>query len=504
MKKLFVLILTSAFVLSLQAQNIKVSKFELLTNDLTANTYGTQKLDQNGEKSALIKILAPEQGFTFSAGALGIVATENHNGEIRLYVPRGSKKLSIQHRIYGKLRDYAYEIPIEGGRTYEMYIDINSGRYVTIESQIANSIIYIDGADCGPSPIKHKYLSFGEHILRAVKDRNEGEQKILVTAEDDSSLRLVRINQRDMSDHFGDVTVNVENNADIYFEDRLVGTGSWNTQLREGTYVVETRKADCDPVKTSFTVIAQRRNTINANAPVPHTGWLHVYTRPRNVKTSPYDVNEALSLPVGTYQLEFSRSGYVTQNKEYTVRRNEMTRDTITLQRVTYVKDLAFYFGGVITVRSLMGVSGILGAVYQQHDLQASYTFGLSESDAVYWNGDQHTGTKYKMNSIGVKYGYQFPLMHQLAITPQIGYYYNFLSANAAASGNTIYGDGASSSAIAIGAKLVVAPVQHLYLFVAPEYMFALSKDNNFKTITDSSNFSGDGFAVHAGLLVNF
>ena len=108
------------------------------------------------------------------------------------------------------------------------------------------------------------------------------------------------------------------------------------------------------------------------------------------------------------------------------------------------------------------------------------------------------------MNSIGVKYGYQFPLMHQLAITPQIGYYYNFLSANAAASGNTIYGDGASSSAIAIGAKMVVAPIQHLYLFVAPEYMFALSKDNNFKTITDSSNFSGDGFAVHAGLLVNF
>ena len=45
--------------------------------------------------------------------------------------------------------------------------------------------------------------------------------------------------------------------------------------------------------------------------------------------------------------------------------------------------------------------------------------------------------------------------------------------------------------------------MQHLYFFVAPEYMFALSKDNNFKTITDN-NVSADGFAVHAGLLVNF
>jgi hypothetical protein len=57
---------------------------------------------------------------------------------------------------------------------------------------------------------------------------------------------------------------------------------------------------------------------------------------------------------------------------------------------------------------------------------------------------------------------------------------------------------------LTIGAKLVLVPMQHLYFFVAPEYMFALSKDNNFKTITDNSNVSSDGFAVHAGLLVNF
>lgn len=503
MRKLFVLAFVCAVTFCAFAQNIKVSKFEMLERDLTANTKGTQKLDQNGEKAALIKIQAPEQGFTFDGGSLGIVAREDHNGEIWLYVPRQSKKLTIQHKDYSVLREYYYPVPIEGARTYEMYIDIGIGRYVTLTSQIANSTIYIDEANVGQSPVT-KYLTYGRHTVRAIKDRYEGEQPLMVTTDDAESIRIVNIGQRDMSDHFGDVTVDVDNKADIYFENRLVGTGSWKTQLREGTYVVETRKVDCDPVKTSFTVIAQKQNNVKANAPVPHTGWLHVYTRPRNVRTAPFDVNEALSLPVGTYQLEFSRSGFVTQNREYTVRRNETTRDTVTLQRVTYVKPLAFYFGGAVTVRSLMGISGIIGAVYQRHDVQASYTFGLSESDAVYWNGDMNTGTKYKMQSIGVKYGYQIPLMRQLAITPQVGYYYNYLSATAAASGNTIYGDGASSSAVSIGAKLVLVPLQHLYVFVAPEYMVALSKDNNFKTITDSSNFSGNGFAVHAGLLVNF
>jgi hypothetical protein len=46
--------------------------------------------------------------------------------------------------------------------------------------------------------------------------------------------------------------------------------------------------------------------------------------------------------------------------------------------------------------------------------------------------------------------------------------------------------------------------MQHLYFFVSPEYMFALSKDDNFTTISNASNVSGDGFAVSAGLLVNF
>jgi hypothetical protein len=55
-----------------------------------------------------------------------------------------------------------------------------------------------------------------------------------------------------------------------------------------------------------------------------------------------------------------------------------------------------------------------------------------------------------------------------------------------------------------VGAKIVLVPMQHLYLFVAPEYMFALSKDNYFNAIANANIVNGDGFAVHAGLLVNF
>lgn len=82
MRKLFLLTFASLVALCLEAQNIKVMKFERLEKDMTANTHGTQKLDQNGEKAALIKIQAPERGFTFNGGSLGIVASEEHDGEI--------------------------------------------------------------------------------------------------------------------------------------------------------------------------------------------------------------------------------------------------------------------------------------------------------------------------------------------------------------------------------------------------------------------------------------
>ena len=81
MRKLCVL-LFSVVSLTLTAQNMKVLEFRLLENDLTANIQGTSKVDQNGETAALIKIQTPERGFSFDGGMQGIVASEEHTGEM--------------------------------------------------------------------------------------------------------------------------------------------------------------------------------------------------------------------------------------------------------------------------------------------------------------------------------------------------------------------------------------------------------------------------------------
>lgn len=61
-----------AVLLALPAlsQQISVESFTPLENDLTANTAGTMKKDQNGKTCALIKVVTSEKGFNFDVGIL--------------------------------------------------------------------------------------------------------------------------------------------------------------------------------------------------------------------------------------------------------------------------------------------------------------------------------------------------------------------------------------------------------------------------------------------------
>ena len=118
------------------AQNISVSSFKLLENDLTANTAGTMERDQNGKVAALIKVVTTEQGFVFDGGMVGIVKTRQGVGEVWVYVPQGIKRITIQHPQLGVLRNYDIPISIEEARTYEMVL--TTGRVETIVTHAVN------------------------------------------------------------------------------------------------------------------------------------------------------------------------------------------------------------------------------------------------------------------------------------------------------------------------------------------------------------------------------
>lgn len=97
---------------------LSVASFKPLPNDVSA--FITPVRDLNGEACALLKVVAPSD-FAFST-PLGIVKREDKTGEIWLWLPKGTKTLTIKHPVWGVMRDYRLTPKLESRMTYEMRI----------------------------------------------------------------------------------------------------------------------------------------------------------------------------------------------------------------------------------------------------------------------------------------------------------------------------------------------------------------------------------------------
>lgn len=185
---------------------LSVANFRLLENDLTAQRQGTSKNDLNGRKAALIKISTLETGFSFDGGSLGVVDVVSKPGEVWLYVPHHAQRLTISHKQLGVLRNYTYPIPIEGGRTYEMLLDIGTGRYVTITTDPAGASISVDGQQKGLSPVYNCYLTYGQHTIQARNGIMEGEEELTISQNDSKEARIVTVKMTEGAvEEFGEI-----------------------------------------------------------------------------------------------------------------------------------------------------------------------------------------------------------------------------------------------------------------------------------------------------------
>ena len=105
---------------SSSAQDFSVASFRLLPNDVSAFIDNVR--DLNDEACALMKVEAPTD-FAFST-PLGIVKRKDEVGEIWLYLPKGTKMLTLKHPEWGVIRDYKLDKPLESRMTYELKLNL--------------------------------------------------------------------------------------------------------------------------------------------------------------------------------------------------------------------------------------------------------------------------------------------------------------------------------------------------------------------------------------------
>lgn len=328
---------------------ISVASFQLLENDMTANTAGTMKKDQNGKTCALIKVVTSETGFNFDVGMLGVTATEQHTGEIWVYVPEKVRFITIAHQQLGTLRQYALPQQVASGRTYELKLTTGKVRTIVEEAQTdqfvvfhivpADAILEFDGeplaldADGSASCFK----PFGKYNYRIERADYHTEVGVVNVSQEKATVD-VRLRPK-----FGWLTVGSEvdgTDADVYVDGRHFGNlpmpalqlSSGNHQLKiikplYKTFQQSVKITDNDTLHVDAALKSNYRNyTINGDDEADI--YINQEYKGHGTWTGP--------LVSGTYRIELRRESHRTSSRSVTIKANDTSmNDVITMPAPT-------------------------------------------------------------------------------------------------------------------------------------------------------------------------
>ncbi len=104
-----------------RGQEISITKFE--QNPFNLEARSEPRLDGNKEECALIRFMVRRNDFEID-GNLGVVDTIRETGIIKVYVPHGTKKLTIRCQGMYPLEDYRIPVRIEKRGAYDAWIEI--------------------------------------------------------------------------------------------------------------------------------------------------------------------------------------------------------------------------------------------------------------------------------------------------------------------------------------------------------------------------------------------
>ena len=337
--------------IAVQAQNIAVKSFAIDETDMTANTTGTTVIDQNGQKCALIKMITTQTGFTFDVGSLGVVKTEQHVGEVWIYVPEGVKRITISHPLLGQVRDYDLGQTLKRARTYVLHLttgevqttvkQARTSQFVLFQLSPPNAVVSLDGEMLVTQDgTATKMMRFGTYDYQ-VQAPNYLPEVGKVTVNDPKQKHVVNVQ---LKPNFASVTLSVDNNAEIWVNGDRKGVGSWTGNLGAGTYEIETRLENHRPVTITRDIAASAEPlSIHLDSPIPIYGEAEINSSPavadiyidgQKHGQTPQLVDQLL---IGQHQLRLSKQGYADYNGQITIREGETTPVSATLSNATNI-----------------------------------------------------------------------------------------------------------------------------------------------------------------------
>lgn len=341
------------------AQSISVKSFKALPMDLTASSLEGKRIDQNGDVAALIKVVTNATGFVFEGGTLGIVDTKQETGEVWVWVPRASRKITIKHPKLGVLRSYVYPIEIEAERTYEMvlttakmetvFVDEVNEQFLMFRITPHDALLEVNEQvwPVSDDGIARKLVDFGSYTYR-VQAQNYHPYAGVVEVNDPDETQIVTIN---LEPDYGWIAVVGDGNlqgASVFVDNAYIGRAPCKSEaVKSGKHVVRIVKEMY--FTYSETVTVTDNETLNL-APELSADFAHVTLQvdadaeiwvndeKKGVRTWSGD------LPSGTYRIECKQS-----NHETTSTKMEITKQ---MNGQVIMLDVPLPFKGSLVVES--------------------------------------------------------------------------------------------------------------------------------------------------------
>lgn len=280
-------LLPAVFTLSSYAQNISVKSFRALQNDMDARV-NYPKIDQNGDKCALIKVKTTQTGFVFEGDMMGIEKTEQKVAEIWLYVPHGAKKLSIAHQQLGRLDNYIYTEAIKEATVYEMVLTTANittivedyeapMQWLIVTSEPEGADVFINEQYVGVTPYQAK-MEIGIYNYRIEKSMyyNEAGKFELIEEERTNLTSTLKPN-------FGYVKINTlpEQGASVEIDDKETNgiTPFTSQKLTSGEHTLTLKKVMFNPKTIDFTITDGQTTNLNIDLE-PNFAEVTVTTNP--------------------------------------------------------------------------------------------------------------------------------------------------------------------------------------------------------------------------------
>ena len=541
MKKILFLIFLSLFLLPLHGQ-IAVESFRLLEMDLTANTQGTQEIDQNGEVAALIKVVTTQKDFAFDNGMLGIVKVIPQPGEYWVYVPRRTQKITIRHSDLGVLRDYYFKIPIESGRTYELKLTTgqvittvkksNTTQYLTMHVTPANASVYIDNT---LRPLNEEgelflLLTVGSHNYRVEAVGYKSEAGVVdITSSEKNSLDI------SLTSVMATLTVNCQDpEADIVINEEVRGRGSWTGTLVPGIYVIEGRRENLRNSYEEVRLDESATQRVTLSPPAPIYGSLRVESKPMGatvyIDGTGYDetpclIGETKKVMIGEHRIELRKNGYKSFTTRVTLKEDEeyhlsditlspSVSGSLAAQLSPDKREFpnSFLYASVYGQIAALPSAGLSLGTFIRHinvEASAGYAFGTEATPFYCYRRDRMDEAPAEARLTrgltgSLLLGYGLPLHPYFLLTPQAGVQY--LSVNAVSDDLQEPLFKSSVSSLLLSLRADYALLGKVVLSVSPSYAFPFRCGESLTTLrrTVPDLRPGGGLSVRAGIGIRF